>query len=292
VLGAILICLVVPSPALAQHDHEGEGEADDQRLSEPLRGGARIPALEVRLEEPGVYRTHFEVAGETFRCDAPLSEGDPCVLRNVPAGTARMFLESTDGDHRVDTPVVLRTGTREVMVEEGVTIDGTVGYAFVTLGVVFAAPGTYLFIAATCDPTDRSCAATQTVGVAMGVIGLGFALSGLYMLVFGTPYELYGADVRRDTRPAISTDPAIDVGDPVGDPPQDTDLDEGATQPGETPPPPPSTTETESEGDDDAAEEAAPPASPQTPAQPPATPPGPSAALGISGTGMSFTLWF
>jgi hypothetical protein len=271
----ILTGLALAAPAAAQDHLPAAGET----------GGPRIARLEVRLEEPGEYRTEVQVGEETFACAAPLREGDPCVLRDVPAGRARMILDSTSEEHRVDTPVILRPSTRDVVVEEGITLDGAVGYSFIGLGLAFAGPGTYLLVAATCDPGDRLCEATPAVGGTMAAIGGVLILTGLYMITFGNPYELYGADVRRDHRPAVSPEPEIEIGDPVGDPPVDSAVDEGVTLPGQSPPPPPSTNETQSEGD-------AEPAPAPPPATTPAPTPGPSAALGIAPGGFAFHLWF
>jgi hypothetical protein len=198
-----------------------------------------------------------------------------------------MHLDSTTEDHRVDTPVRITRGTRSVLVEEGVTIDGTVGYSLIGLGALFAAPGAYLLIAAQCDETDRMCVSTPIVGGVLATLGGALMLTGFYMITFGNPYELYGADVRRDTRPAVSPAPEIEIGDPVGNPPQDQSIDEGATQPGEAPPTPESSTETEAEGDAEAEPEDTPPLPTPSPSSSKT-----SGALGIGGPGLLFSLWF
>lgn len=286
---AVLIASLALGPGRARADDPPAGEPGEPSAGESQAnpGAVRLAEVEIRLEEPGSYTTSLEAGGATWRCPAPIREGEPCILRDVPSGFARVVLENTeDEEHRVRTPIILREHTEAVVVEEGITIDGATGYLLVGLGLVFAGPGVYLSIAADCDQSDRNCRITPLLGGTFITIGAGLSLLGLYLLTFGNPYELYAGDARREHRPAVSPSPTLEIDDPVGNPAQTPATDTGATPAGGAPPAP--------SGDDNLG-----PAntgqSTESGDEPP--PPGPSSrgpagGVGLNAAGLGLTLVF
>lgn len=211
-----LIILASPIVATAQAGSPRRGQVD----------------LELRLDEPGAYRASIEAEGQTRTCQGTVERGRPCLLTGVPVGRAQVHLEGSGEPRRITTLAIVRDHTRALVIRNGISLDGAYGFTLLGLSVLFAAPGTYLAIAAECTPDDRLCAVTPAVAGVLIALGSGLALTGIYLLTFGDPFALYVGDSRRQTRPAASPEPTINVPVPPRPPEPPSD------QPTPTAPPP------------------------------------------------------